>query len=153
MRANVVAVGTPVETRSMWEYAEGRNRIVTYHRFQVERVAAGKLDGTEVWVRSLGGRVGDIGQVVEGEAVLPQGKKLMLFLTNRGDGSMGVVGMEQGVWVVIRGTDGIDRVQAGVRRAAVVANREKTSARLELGGRTLEDAVARVLTARAAHAP
>ena len=70
----------------------------------------------ETWVRTLGGRVGDIGQKVEGEAVLPQGKRMVLFLLARPDGRSVVAGMSQGVWMVVRGTDGLERIQPQVSR-------------------------------------
>src|SRR5215475_11867859 len=61
-------VGTPTSTASLWETIGGTDRIVTYTRVRVEY----PLDGTapassELVVRTLGGTVGDIGQVVPGE--------------------------------------------------------------------------------------
>ena len=150
-RARVVVVATPLESRSMWEQIGDRRRIVTYHRVATERVVAGKVEGTETWVRCLGGRVGDIGQRVEGEAVLPKGKRMMLFLVDRADGTWGVVGMAQGAWMIERGTDGVDRVHAGQGRGMLVPNRQRASARAELVGRTLEEAVARITAVRASH--
>ena len=48
--------------------AKGR-RIVTYTRLRIDRMVDGNPQA-EVWVRTLGGHVGDIGQHVDGEAVL-----------------------------------------------------------------------------------
>jgi len=152
-RANAVVVGTPVEARSLWEQSEGRWRIVTYHRVALERVVAGKIEGSETWVRCLGGRVGDIGQRVEGEAVLPKGKRLLLFLSPRAEGGTRVVAMAQGVWMLVKGEDGIERVQPGLQRGLLIANAERASASAELSGRSLEEAVVRVTAARANHVP
>jgi hypothetical protein len=150
-RAGAVVVATPVESRSLWEQSGGRSRIVTYHRVVMEQVVAGKLEGTEAWVRCLGGQVGDIGQRVEGEAVLPRGKRMMLFLTGKPDGTWAVVGMAQGAWMVQRGPDGVDRVQPGLQRGMIVPNREKVSAQAELVGRSLHEAMGRVRSLRAQH--
>lgn len=151
-RANAVVVGTPTESRSMWEKSEGRTRIVTYHRVTVERVVAGKLEGTETWVRSLGGQVGDIGQRVDGEAVLPRGKKLLLFLATRPEGGTRVVAMAQGAWLVVKGEDGVERVKPAPERGMLVPNPQRTSVTLDLSGRSLDEAIARVTAARANHA-
>jgi hypothetical protein len=152
-RSTAVVVGTATESRSMWEQAEGRSRIVTYHRVSIDRVAAGAIDGTETWVRTLGGRVGDIGQRVEGEAVLTQSKRMLLFLASRPDGGSRVVGMAQGAWLIVRGTDGVERVRPGLQRGMLVPNRDRKSATAELSGHSIDEAVARVAAARASHAP
>lgn len=62
--ASLVARVTPIEQSSAWE----DGRIVTSTRLHVDRVVAGSGAGTEVRVRTLGGVVGDVGQLVEGEA-------------------------------------------------------------------------------------
>jgi MYXO-CTERM domain-containing protein len=85
-RATGVAVVTPVEQHATWE--EGR--IYTYTRVRVDSLAAGELpEGT--WVRTMGGKVGNIGQLVEGEAVLTMGRPTLLFLEPvRSPGAAGV---------------------------------------------------------------
>ncbi len=71
------AVVTPFEAHALWE----NGRIFTYTHVRVERALAGDLaPGTDAWVRTMGGIVGDIGQVVEGEAVLSPGRSALLFL-------------------------------------------------------------------------
>src|SRR5262245_15817589 len=74
-------VATPGEATSRWETIGGRERIVTYTQVRVEY----PLDGTapsssELVVRTLGGRVGDIGQIVDGEAPLRRRATAALFL-------------------------------------------------------------------------
>lgn len=150
-RSSAVVLGTAEESRSVWEESGGRRRIVTYHRVALERVVAGKQEGTDAWVRTLGGVVGEIGQRVEGEAVLPRGKRVMLFLTSRADGSSSVVGMAQGVWMVVKEADGAERVKPGLQRGVLVRNRERVSAQAELEGKTLDEVIAKVTHARASH--
>jgi hypothetical protein len=95
--SSAACVVTPVEAKSVWE----NGRIYTYTRVHVERTFAGSVAaGSEVWVQTMGGTVGDIGQLVDGEAVLLPGKTSLLFLksaptgyvvTARGQGQFPVV--------------------------------------------------------------
>src|SRR5512135_1138716 len=95
--SNAACVVTPVEAKSVWE----SGRIYTYTRVRVERTFGGSVAvGSEVWVQTMGGSVGDIGQLVDGEAVLNPGKTSLLFLktaptgyvvTARGQGQFPVV--------------------------------------------------------------
>lgn len=138
--SSAVVVATPVESRSEWVEEDGRQRIVTWHRLQTERMVAGTLPTTgETWVRTLGGRVGDIGQKVEGEAVLPRGKRMVLFLMARPDGRAMVAGMAQGAWMVVRGADGMERLEPQKNRGVLVPNKTRESARAVLTGRVLAD--------------
>lgn len=95
--SSAACVVTPVEAKSVWE----NGRIYTYTRVRIDRSLAGPLAaGAEAWVQTMGGTVGDIGQLVDGEAVLIPGKTSLLFLkaaptgyvvTARGQGQFPVV--------------------------------------------------------------
>src|SRR4051812_26591915 len=63
--SSVIAKVTPLERMSAWE----NGRIVTTTRVRVDDVVAGAVAGNarELRVRTLGGRVDKIGQLVEGE--------------------------------------------------------------------------------------
>ena len=61
-RASAVAVVTPIEERAVVE----DGRIVTYTHVRVDRRVAGAI-AEDFWVRALGGAVGRIGQIVEGQ--------------------------------------------------------------------------------------
>jgi hypothetical protein len=75
--ADAVAVITPVEANSVWE----DGRIFTYTKVKVEQGVAGDIGaGADGWVRTMGGVVGKIGQLVDGEPVLMTGKTSLLFL-------------------------------------------------------------------------
>ncbi len=68
---------TPVERKSVWE----DGRIVTYTRVHIDQKIAGDLQaGDETWVASLGGVVGTVGQIVDGEPQLHVGVPYLLFL-------------------------------------------------------------------------
>lgn len=75
--ADAVAIASAQDAKSVWE----DGRIVTYTRVKVEQGVAGELGaGSEVWIRTLGGTVGRIGQLVDGEPNLAGGKPSLLFL-------------------------------------------------------------------------
>jgi len=75
--STAAAVMTPAEARAVWE----NGRIYTYTRLTVDRAVTGDLAaGSSVWVRTMGGVVGKIGQIVEGEPVFSPGHASLLFL-------------------------------------------------------------------------
>ena len=158
--STVVVAGTPLESRSLWEgdaSTHGR-RIVTYTRVRVDRL----LDGppqAEIWVRTLGGEVDDIGQQVAGEAVFRGAQPSLLFLRARTDGTHAVVGMGQGQYPLDpRPESGAARVRAPLETGHLVpkvaaAAAPRPSARLALVGRTLDEVAQLVAAERRAHAP
>jgi hypothetical protein len=91
-------VVTPIESRSVWE----SGRIYTYTRVSVDRVVAGELVGNDAWVRTMGGVVGNIGQIVEGEAVLAPGQSL-LFVHAGPIGALEVTARGQGQFPIVTG--------------------------------------------------
>jgi hypothetical protein len=158
--ATLVVAGTPLESRSLWEgdaSTHGR-RIVTYTRVRVDRL----LDGTprpEVWIRTLGGEVDDIGQQVAGEAVLRVAEPALLFLRDRSDGTHVVVGMSQGQYLLdARPEIATTRVRAPregsqlVPRVGLVGAAPLT-ARGALMGHTLDEVALLIAAERRAHAP
>jgi len=99
--STLAALVTPVEGRSVWE----NDRIYTYTRVRVDRVVAGDaVAGSEAWVRTMGGVVGKIGQVVDGEAVLAPGQTSLLFLhgiSGRPAGALDVTARGQGQFPLV----------------------------------------------------
>lgn len=83
--ADAVVVTTPLESRSVWE----DGRIYTYTKIKVEQGVAGELGaGADGWVRTMGGVVGKIGQLVDGEPVFVQDKPSLLFLRKFKEGGI-----------------------------------------------------------------
>jgi hypothetical protein len=100
--SSAAAVVTPVESRAVWE----DGRICTYTRVHVERAVAGELGaGTDAWVRTLGGIVGKIGQIVDGEAVFSPGRPSLVFLRRGSVGAMDVTARGQGQFPVVADGD------------------------------------------------
>jgi hypothetical protein len=75
--SSAAVVATATEQHSLWE----GGRIYTYSRVHVDTAVAGELHADdEAWVRTMGGVVGDVGQIVDGEASLTTGRPSLLFL-------------------------------------------------------------------------
>jgi hypothetical protein len=95
MHSERAIVGKAVERKSQWEEVAGSKRIVTYTKIVVQETMFGG-DTKEIWVRTLGGAVGRIGQQVAGEANIAVGEKAVMFLARTPDGALVVTGMAQG---------------------------------------------------------
>ena len=107
------AVVTPIEALSVWE----GGRIYTYTRVRVDRPIAGDAGAAgEMWVRTMGGIVGKLGQLVEGEAVLVPGQPSLLFVHGGPAGVTEVTGRGQGQFPVVTEANTAPRI---VRNRAV----------------------------------
>jgi hypothetical protein len=120
--SSVAVVETPIESKSVWE----NGRIITYTKVHVDRVLAGTAP-TEVWVETLGGVVGDIGQQVEGEAVLRAGQQSLLFLSPYESGYV-VTARGQGQFPIVRDAGGALHVKKNLHAGALVGPRDTTVA-------------------------
>jgi hypothetical protein len=93
---------SPRESTAVWE----GGRICTYTHVHVDRAVAGDLTtGGDAWVRSLGGVVGKVGQIVDGEPVFSPGKASLVFLRPSVSGAYDVTARGQGQFPVVAGTD------------------------------------------------
>lgn len=149
--SDVAIEGTPEEARSLWEEVPGGGRrIVTYTRVHVAQKAYGEAS-PDVWVRTMGGQVGDVGQKVEGEAQLVPGERSVLFLKASAEGPLRVVEMAQGQYLVKR-EDKVDRLLLSPYLGKVIPSRDPKerdrSARVLLHGRPLGEAMAVIRQAR-----
>ncbi len=100
--STTASIITPMEAHAVWE----NGRIYTYTRVHVDRLVAGSVTpgheaSHEEWVRTLGGVVGKIGQVVDGEPVLTVGRPSMLFVHQGPVGALEVTGRAQGQFPVV----------------------------------------------------
>ena len=92
--STTVGFAASSEASSRWEEIGGSRRIVTYHRVGFDELVIGQ--DRELWVRTLGGRMGDIAQIVHGEAELRVGEPCLLFVCPARDGALVVTEMAQG---------------------------------------------------------
>ena len=158
-RATLVVAATPIESMVVWEDSSGArgHRIVTYTHARVDRVIAGAASA-ELWIRTLGGSIGDIGQQVDGEAVLAPGQPGLFFLRQLADGPHGVVGMSQGQFTLDSPSVGpTTRVWPMPSRPRLLARAHaKPVNNPTLEGKTLDQATQLItqliLAARQAHA-
>jgi hypothetical protein len=126
--STAVGVVTPVEQTSLWE----NGRIYTYSRVHADSMIVGALDANgDAWVRSMGGVVGKVGQLVEGEAVLTVGRPSLLFLhpvvtpvsgaAPVSQGFFEVSARAQGQFAVVLDADNRTRLKRSSAVGAVVA--------------------------------
>jgi hypothetical protein len=148
--STVAAVMTPVEARSAWE----NGRIYTYSHVRVAREIAGTIpSGDDVWVRTMGGIVGNTGQRVEGEPQLVVGQPSLLFLQPGPNGFFHITARAQGQFPVVAAS--AERPAYVVRSAAVGAlvPRQPSAAvptllaAEALHGRTVDDAAFAIASA------
>src|ERR1700690_1306970 len=135
--STAAAVLTPVESHAVWE----NGRIYSYTRMRIDRVVAGDLaTGTGAWVRTMGGVVGEIGQIVEGEAMLADGQPSLLFMRAGPPGALEVTARAQGQFPVVAAN--------GSTPARVVRNR---AAGALLAPRVVVSSIATRLAAHVLH--
>ena len=139
-------VGKAGERECRWEVIGGQKRIVTYTRLAVSRHVFG-LDEkvTEVTVRTLGGRIGDLGQIVHGEARLARDESALMFLRRTGDTGYRVTAMAQGHYPLAADASGKLRVRPRAGRARLLGG---PLAALRLAGLDLDAAIEQILKAR-----
>jgi hypothetical protein len=114
-----VIIAKAVEKRSVWEKIGGSKRIVTYTKLEQRRGVYGAAPST-LWVRTLGGVVGKIGQHVAGEARFDIGKESLVFLAETKSGTYVVAGAAQGHYPIVADDD-----DESIRKLALSPNRGK----------------------------
>jgi hypothetical protein len=138
-RSAQVLRATPLEAYSEWSRFGRERRIVTYTRIRVQDpLRDGDAPESEVLVRTLGGVVGEIGQVVHGEATLIIGEPCVAFLKPMQDGVLGVTAMAQGHYPLRTDASGLFRLTSSPELAVLLD--EKRSAVARLRGRTYDEA-------------
>jgi hypothetical protein len=151
--SNAVVVATPTSASSVWE----DGRIVTYTKVHVDKVVSGAPAG-DVWIRTMGGSVGNIGQQVEGEAVLLVGQQSMMFLSMHGASTV-VTARGQGLFPLLKDASGALHLHRNLAAGALLGPRPASAARIRtlttypnaalpaadvLDGKTIDDAAAEV---------
>ena len=107
--ADVIVHGTVRRLESRWS-GDGR-LIVTDVEIQVTEALKGEAPGTLV-ITQPGGRVGDIGQRVNGLATFAPAEEVVVFLTRQGSRDFRVAGMAQGKYQVLRSAGTAGKVEA-----------------------------------------
>jgi MYXO-CTERM domain-containing protein len=141
-QSTAVAAVTPVERQVQWE----GGRIVTYTRVRVDSAVAGELP-QDVWVRTLGGEIGKVGQIVEGEPSFVVGQPSLVFLRARARG-FEVTARAQGQFAIVVGADKVSRLASARDVGAILPAAAGASrvAREVLVGREIADASREIAT-------
>jgi hypothetical protein len=157
-KSDVVVVVTPKSKSARWE----AGRIVTYTTVVVDTpVGGGPAAGESLVVRTMGGVVGDIGQKVFGEATLPLGTPMVLFLRDLPKplvatsvaGARSVTGMAQGALPIVVGTDKVQRIGPSAASLTLVPppNPKSVPANVATSGRPVKDVVVELRTLWTSH--
>lgn len=111
-RSRHVVVATPRVADSTWEEIGGSKRLVTYTRLTIEDALDDRaIDETEILVRTLGGRLGPIGQIVHGEAELRRDETAVFFVKPRTDGgTYHITGLSQGHYPLLADKQSVRRL-------------------------------------------
>jgi hypothetical protein len=147
LRSRAVAVATSLGGEGRWETRDGSRRIVTTSRVRIDELLCGDATGSEVWVRTLGGRVGNIGQVVHGEALLLRDEPCVVFLHDHAEGVHSVTGLAQGHYPLRADAGGVLLLQRSPLRGDLVETADSASGLLV--GQTLGEGKARIRSAQA----
>jgi hypothetical protein len=132
-------VGTALEKHCEWVSTRSGRHIVTHTRLRCESVVrATASESTEIWVRTLGGHVGRIGQTVHGEADLSVGEQNVVFM-RRSDSAYHVTARAQGQFTIREPKSGKFVLSASPNLAELV--NAKSSAVKRLAGLELAEAV------------
>jgi hypothetical protein len=140
-----IIVGTALDASSHWETTAKRRRIVTDTRVRVDSPISGSAADAAVLVRTEGGRVGSIGELVFGEAELVLRMPCVLFLV-AAPTVHHVVGMAQGHFPVRAAAQNSHYLAASPRLPEMLYP-ERSAAR-RLIGRELAQAKALIREAR-----
>jgi len=145
--ADEVVIATPLDRTSRWETLPSGKRIVTYTRLSIDETLLG-TQKSEITVRTLGGSVDNLGQVVSGEARLIKDERALMFLSEIDDGAGGTVtivtGMAQGHFP-IDDTGQEPKLKASPDRGALLPRRGPSISAAELlVGETLHTARTRI---------
>ncbi len=109
-RSRHVLLGEPLDAHSQWERIGDRKHIVTYTRVRTHDVLAGAdPSDSEVLVRTLGGRVGELGELVHGEALLQLGERSVMFVMPTSS-TLAITAMAQGHYPLLKDARGAERL-------------------------------------------
>jgi hypothetical protein len=148
--STAAAVVTPEDARAVWE----NGRIYTYTQVHVDRAIAGDVAaGGVVWIRTRGGVVDHVGQLVEGEAVFVR-RPSLVFLHSTTPGTYGVTARAQGQFPIVASGPAVPAHLATSRAVGAIVPRALPTPALPpslatevLDGQTVDDAARAIAAA------
>jgi hypothetical protein len=138
MRSTRIARVLPLEGSARFEDVGNMRHIVTYTRLRIDDPIYGDTGETEILVRTLGGHVGDLGEIVHGEAQLVPNEASVIFLQTNAEGIEQVTEMAQGHYPLVSDTQGTLRLHASRNMPHLIGNPQ--GAALQLSGLELTQA-------------
>ncbi len=111
-RSTRIIHGTALEGFARAEDVGETRHIVTYTRLRVEDLIHGGPAEPELLVRTLGGKMGKLAELVHGEAELWLHEACLLFVQANPDGIDQVTAMAQGHYPLARDEGGMPRLRA-----------------------------------------
>jgi len=137
-RSRHVLLAEPLDFESRWERIGQRKHIVTYTRVRALDGLAGEAPPSdELLLRTLGGKVGKLAELVPGEAVLRLGERSVLFTAAVGS-ALSLTAMAQGHYPLTRDRVGAERLLRSPQ--AMDLMREERAAVRRLPGLSVDDA-------------
>ena len=138
LRSQHALIGTPEDARCVHALIGGRRMLVTETRLRVEGLLALSAPRERVIVvRTLGGQLDGVGEVVHGQAELTRGRQCAAFFERGPDGACWVTGMAQGHYELVRSDGGLV-LQAG-QHLPTIADWEHSAVK-QLSGLRLSEA-------------
>jgi len=145
-RSSRIARATALDSFARLEDIGGARHVVTYSRLRIDDSIQGASGDSETLVRTLGGRVGDLGEIVHGEAELSLNETCLVFLMQDPNGVELVTAMAQGHYPVAIDGGGTPRLRLGRNMPLLVG--KAPSAVAQLAGKPFTEARALILGAR-----
>jgi hypothetical protein len=145
-RSSRVARATALESFARSEEIGGARHIVTYTRLRIDDSIQGPSGDSETLVRTLGGRLGEVGEIVHGEAELVMNEPSVVFLMADENGVELVTAMAQGQYPVSLDRAGVARLQLSRNIPHLVGG--PNSAVAQLTGKPFNEARALIIGAR-----
>jgi hypothetical protein len=137
-RSTRIVRGTPLDNFARAEEIGETHHIVTYTRLRVDELMQGGPKEPEILVRTLGGRLDKLAELVHGEAELVPGEQCLLFVQASPEGFDQVTAMAQGHYPMLDDESGTTRLRASYNMPHLID--EAGSAVAQLVGARLSDA-------------
>ncbi len=145
-RSTRIARATALDSFARLEDIGGARHIVTYSQLRIDDSIYGPSTDSETLVRTLGGRVPDLGEIVHGEAELTIHEPCLVFLMLDAHGVELVTAMAQGHYPLALDGAGTPRLRLNRNMPRLVGT--ATSAVAQLSGKPFSEARALILGAR-----
>jgi len=146
-RSTRIVRSLPLDSFARSEDIGGTRHIVTYTRLRLDEVIHGATNEPEILVRTLGGTVGDLGEIVHGEADLALNQACVVFLHADSNGVELVTAMAQGHYPLLDDA-GTPRLRASRNMPRLMGGASSNAAVAQLDGLRFTEARSLILGAR-----